>query len=378
MSLNVLSVAYPFAPVGVEPAGAAEQLLAHLDGALVAAGHRSVVVAAAGSRVAGELVPTPRIEAASAAARWLVQCRVREAIEQVLARERIDVIHLHGRDFNAYLPPWGPPALVTLHFPLDRHAPGALRPQRPLTWLQPVSSSQARRAQGDLGLLPPIENGVECARYPRLRKRGFAIVLGRVCRDKGFHHALDASRLAGVPLLVAGTATAWPEQRRYFVRELRPRLDRQRRWIGDLGGRRRRRLLAAARCLLAPSCAPETSCLVAMEALAAGTPVIAYPRGALADIVEHGITGYLVDGVASMAHAIHCAERIDPEACRRRARERFALENTIAAYVARYRTLAELAGAVAGEPRGPRGRAQAHRTRPVAALPARAPSQRLR
>jgi len=345
MKLTILSVAFPFARVSPDPLGGAEQVLAQLDRALVAAGHRSFVVAAAGSRVAGRLVSVPWVEPASDSARNIAHHAVRRAVERVLAQVRVDAIHLHGADFDLYLPPNGPPALVTLHLPLDWYGPAALRPQRPLTWLQPVSTTQARAAPSDVSLLPAIANGIDCDAFEPQRKLDCALVLGRVCAEKGFHDAIDACKLADVPLLAAGTVFPWPAHRRYFTYEVRPRLDARRRWIGAIGGRRKRRLLAAARCVLVPSRAAETSSLVAMEALAAGTPVIAYPNGALADLVEHGVTGYLVDGPASMARAIYCVDRIDPEACRRQARERFALEHTVAAYFRLYQRLAEIGGA---------------------------------
>ncbi len=105
-------------------------------------------------------------------------------------------------------------------------------------------------------------------------------------------------------------------------------------------GARKKRLLAQARCVLVPSKVAETSSLVAMEAIAAGTPVIAYRNGALPEIVEDGRTGWIVDGIDAMAAAIGATDRIDPEACRQRARERFALERMTGAYLARYAELA--------------------------------------
>ncbi|HZP67953.1 MAG TPA: glycosyltransferase [Rudaea sp.] len=341
MPLTVLNVAFPFAPVDEDPVGGAEQVLAALDRALVAQGHRSIVIAAAGSRTCGELVSFR----SDTHARAETHRAVRAAIDEVLTRRRIDLMHFHGTDFIDYLPPHGPAALVSLHLPLDWYPAHALQPRRPLVWLQPVSASQASRAERDLGFLPPIENGVDVAAFPRLRKRRYAIVLGRVCAEKGFHDAIEACKRAGVALLAAGQVFGWPEHRRYFEGEVLPRLDRERRFIGPVGGRRKRRLLAAARCLLVPSRAQETSSLVAMEALAAGTPVIAFRSGALPDIVEHGRTGFVVDNAAQMAAAIGRVATIDPQACRRAARERFPQERMVAAYLARYAQLAGCTGA---------------------------------
>ncbi|NHV87620.1 glycosyltransferase, partial [Escherichia coli] len=84
-----------------------------------------------------------------------------------------------------------------------------------------------------------------------------------------------------VPLLVAGALYPYPAHVDYFEREVRPLLDATRRFVGPVGFARKRRLLSAARCLLVPSLAAETSSLVAREAAACGTPVVAFPSGAL-------------------------------------------------------------------------------------------------
>jgi glycosyltransferase involved in cell wall biosynthesis len=126
----------------------------------------------------------------------------------------------------------------------------------------------------------------------------------------------------------------------FFQREIVPRLDGSRRFIGPVGFARKRRLLTAARCLLIPSLAPETSSLVAMEALACGTPIIAFPSGALPEIVEHGRTGFLVRDEQEMAEAIGAAGTLEPENCRMAARERFSIGRTIERYLELYRQLA--------------------------------------
>jgi glycosyltransferase involved in cell wall biosynthesis len=342
MSLTILSVAYPLAPVSPDCVGGAEQVLAQLDRALVAAGHRSIVVAQEGSRVAGTLVAIPAPSGAlDERAKAIAQAATRDAIAAARTRYPVDLVHLHGIDFDAYLPAPGVPVLATLHLPVSWYPVTALHPARPDTWLHCVSEAQYADAPVGGAMLPPIPNGIDVEAFAgRHAKRDFALTLGRICPEKGIHLALDAAHAAGIALLVAGEVFAYEAHQRYFDEEIRPRLDARRRFIGPVGFARKRRLLNAARCLLVPSLAPETSSLVAREALAAGTPVVAFPNGALRETIEHGRTGFLVDDVDAMAAAIGPCRRIDPATCRTVARERFDAPRMIAAYLDLYRRLA--------------------------------------
>jgi glycosyltransferase involved in cell wall biosynthesis len=341
--LTVLNIAYPFAPVGPDAVGGAEQVLSQIDAGLVRAGYRSIVVACEGSKTAGMLISVPRHDGPiDDAGRAEAHGRYRQAIETALHRWPVDVVHFHGIDFHRYLPRSDLPTLVTLHLPPSWYPAEIFQPDRPQTWLHAVSPSQHRACPPGARLLPPIENGVDVdGLAARHAKRRFGLCLGRICPEKGFHLALDAAKQADMPLLVAGEVFPYETHERYFREEIRPRLDRHRRFIGPVGWTHKRRLLSAARCLLVPSLAPETSSLVAMEALACGTPVVAFRAGALADIVEHGRTGFLVDSAAEMADAMGAASGLDPERCRETARTRFALDRTVARYLDRYHWLAQ-------------------------------------
>jgi glycosyltransferase involved in cell wall biosynthesis len=276
-----------------------------------------------------------------------MQQRFRDLIGRATERQRFDLVHMHSLDFHQYLPPEGPPVLVTLHLPPDWYPPDIFRPRRPKTWLQCVSASQLRKCPPSAALLPYIENGVAIDRYTTcVRKREFAVAVGRICPEKGFHLALDAAAEAGVPLIVAGKIFNYREHDEYFRNEMLPRMDGgSRRFIGPIGLPRKRRLLAAARCLLIPSLVPETSSLVAMEALACGTPVIAFRAGALPEIVEHGRTGFIVDNPREMAQAIRRAGEIQPSVCRAAARERFSADRMIGQYMSLYHRLARIGAA---------------------------------
>jgi glycosyltransferase involved in cell wall biosynthesis len=341
MSLTVLSVAYPLAPVSQDAVGGAEQMLSHLDHALVRAGHRSLVVASETSDVAGALIATPaEFGPLDDGARERAWARHRAAIARALDRFPVDLVHIHGHDFHHYLPPHGVPTLVTLHLPQFCYEAGALTPTRPGTWLHGVSSSQDRELPQGPWLLPPIENGVPVsALQARHAKRPFALMLARVCHEKGIHLAIEAAKAADMTLLIAGSVYEYPEHRRYFREEVEPRLDARRRFIGAVDFRRKRRLMTAAQCVLVPSLVPETSSLVAREALACGTPVVAFRCGALPETIEGGVTGFLVDNADEMAEAIRRAPSLDPQACRRAACERFSLERMAGRYFDLYRDL---------------------------------------
>ena len=351
MSLSVLSIAYPLAPVSPDAAGGSEQILSLLDRTLVQNGHRSVVIACRGSSVAGTLVeaPLPAGEL-NDAVRERAQERYPILIERALDRWSFDLVHMHSLDFHSYLPPPGVPVLVTLHLPPDWYPESIFRLTRPDTWLHCVSASQQRCCPPTGILMGHIANGVPVERLRFLkRKRNFALALGRICPEKGFHLALDAASDAGVPAVIAGEIFRYRAHQDYFSSEIGPRLDRGNsarnavkpaRFLGPVGFARKRRLLAAARCLLTPSLVPETSSLVSMEAIASGTPVIAFASGALPEIVEHGRTGFIVRDAREMAEAIRQVGSIDPAECRRAACERFSADRMIREYLSRYELLA--------------------------------------
>jgi len=341
MTRMVLSVAYPFAAVGAGAVGGAETILTSLEGALVGRGWGSVVVARSGSVCAGRLLAT-------AVPKGVITEEVREevlrrhqaGIDRALATERIDVVHMHGIDFDRYRLPEGMPVLVTLHLPPSWYPEGI--------WALPVNyrlvcvsgTQRAACPTGPRERLTVVENGVELPEMERLSpRRKYAVIMSRICPEKNLHAGIDAARAAGVPVVLAGEVFPYAEHLRYFREEIEPRLRDGVRFVGGGGGAEKTRLLARSRCLLLPTLAPETSSLVAMEAMAVGTPVVGYRSGAVPEVVEEGRTGFLVRDVAEMASAIGRAGEIDPEVCRRVAGERFSLERMVGGYVGLYQEM---------------------------------------
>lgn len=344
MSLTVLSIAFPFAPVGPYGVGGAEKILGELDAALVAEGHRSVVVACAGSLVAGELFAAPMPERAlisDSDRRWH-RWRFQAAIDRALAKHNVDLIHMHGMDFDQHVLPPDIPVLVTLHVPIQWYSPEVWTAFAGRVQFQCVSESQRRTCARILGEVAVVENGVALPNIRLEREReNFALALGRICPEKNVHEALEAGTLAGTQVLVGGHVFPYREHGEYFHDKVQPLMNGEagHRFLGPIETERRQRLLARAKCLLHPTIAPETSSLVAMEALAVGTPVIAYRSGALPDIIEDGVTGFLVDNVEQMADAIKRVGQIRPEDCRAVAEKRFSRDRMIHDYFNLYEAM---------------------------------------
>jgi glycosyltransferase involved in cell wall biosynthesis len=325
MKHTILSVAYPMTDVGADAVGGSEQILTILDRTLTAAGHHSVVIAAEGSKIAGTLIGSPRAKRKlnDSVRDWARQIHQR-LIQEALAKYSVDLVHMHSLDFHSYVPSSAVPVLATLHLPPDWYPGGVFHLKRKNFRMNCVSWSQHRCCPRSPLLLRPIPNGVDVDRLRgKSAKRKFALAMGRICPEKGFHLALDAAHKAGIELLLAGQVFPYESHLKYFKTEIVPRLDKLRRFVGPLRFGRKKRLLAQAQCLVIPSTVAETSSLVAMESFACGTPVVAFRSGALPEIVEHGRTGFVVSDVREMAQALLKVNRLDSEACRAAAQSRF-------------------------------------------------------
>lgn len=343
MSLTVVSVAYPLAPVGPDSVGGAEQLQCLLDHALVEGGHESIVIAARGSQTAGRLIELP----ASAEGELTPQVhrqaieQVRMLLSQVLERTHVDVVHMHGVDFPDYWPVTAVPLMATMHLPLSWYPASVFRSKRPNTLLCCVSKSQRSQCPPAHINVTSVLNGIRVQSCSGTsHKSDYALVLSRICEEKGIHLALRAARSGNFPLLIAGQVFGYPEHLRYYEQEIIPLLDPMRRFIGPATLAQKRPLLSEARCLLVPSLVEETSSLVTMEALASGTPVIAFRRGALPELIQHGRTGFLVENEREMADAIHYIDDINPDDCRQYAWRHFSSDRCVAEYFALYEKLA--------------------------------------
>jgi glycosyltransferase involved in cell wall biosynthesis len=196
-----------------------------------------------------------------------------------------------------------------------------------------VSISDADRIAG-LDYVATVHHGVDLTRLPFTRDAGPGLVaFGRIHPDKGIHTAIEIARLAGRPLTICGIV----QDERYFTEQVAPHIDGdQVVFLGAVGPRRRAEILGASTALLHPIAFDEPFGLSVVESMICGTPVVAYPRGSMPEIVEDGVTGLLARGVPDAAAAVDRASDFDRGACRRAALQRFGVRRMVDAYLRVY------------------------------------------
>ena len=163
---------------------------------------------------------------------------------------------------------------------------------------------------------------------------GYLLFLGRIHPDKGAHTAIEVARRAGMPLVIAGIV----QDEGYFRELVEPHIDGERvRFLGPVGPAERDRLLGGAAALLHLIAFEEPFGLSVVESLATGTPVIATPLGSLPELIRHGATGFLVNGVDDAVAAVGAIPTLDRSACRRDAETRFSDDRMVDDYEALFR-----------------------------------------
>jgi glycosyltransferase involved in cell wall biosynthesis len=340
--LRIAMLAPPWIPIPPPGYGGIEAVVALLTEALVARGHDVELFCAPGSRSSATVRPLLDQAYPNSIGRALF-----EADHVALAFAAIDMAGRRGEPFDVTHDHTGATALAmadrldvplvhTVHGPFDNDT-GAFYARHGAKGMTVcISHAQARSAPEGASIGAVVHNPIDVDSWPAgLEKDDYLLWVGRIVPEKGPHRAIRVAHAAGRRLILAGPVQ--PGYETFFATEVEPHIDgSQIGYIGEVGGANKRRLFANAYAFLMPIRWPEPFGMVIVEALAAGTPVLAFAHGAAPEIVDHGETGFLVDDEDEMAAMVAKVGEIAPEKCREAAR-RWAPDTIAASYEGVYR-----------------------------------------
>jgi glycosyltransferase involved in cell wall biosynthesis len=201
-----------------------------------------------------------------------------------------------------------------------------------------VSISDADR-HPDLEYVATVHHGIDLGEFTyRAEPGAYLLFFGRIHPDKGAREAIEIAARAGLPLVMAGVV----HDEAYYRLHVEPHLDGERvRYVGSVGPHDRDRLLGEARALLHPIEFAEPFGLSVVEAMACGTPVIAFCRGSMPELIRNGHNGFLVDGVEGAVEAVSLLDRVDRAHCRRWVEDHFQVDRMVDGYLDVYRHVLE-------------------------------------
>ncbi len=320
--MKILHLGPLWYPVSRDAAGGRETWLAGLIGALEKLGCQNTLLAAGDSVTQAKLIPVVSrnlVALMKEGSAW--ESAYYQEHQLMLALEHaveFDIVHSHlspnvfsfpGRVLHTqHSPVWGDFQWFVKH--------------HPDLWINTVSEFQARRLR-DAGArrVFVIPNGIDVGAFTFHARGAGLVFLGRIESVKGPDLAVQIARQLNLPLTLAGPIV----DNDLFEKSIKPYLDEQIRYIGVVNHAQKNKLFGEAGCALLPFRGPEPFGLVSIEAMACGTPVVALANGALPEVVEPGITGYLTHNEEELAALVGPALQLDRAKIRARAAERFDL-----------------------------------------------------
>jgi glycosyltransferase involved in cell wall biosynthesis len=323
--------------------GGTERIVSYLTEELVRQGHEVTLFASGDSKTAAQLA-----SCCSKALRLHDNGLINRDAPLILMLERAlgaasgqyDVIHSH-LDFLSF--PMSrrshAPVVTTLHGRLD--LPELVPIFDEYAEMPVVSISDAQRTP-----LPAanwsgtVYHGIPKDLYSYHSGTGsYLAFLGRISPEKCPDHAIEIAKRVGMPLRIA--AKVDPADREYFNRKIERLLEHPLiEYVGEITDAEKNDFLGDAAALVCPYDWPEPFGLVLIEAMACGTPVLAYRRGSIPEIIDHGVTGYICDNLTELAQAVSALPLIDRTRCREVFERRFTVERMVRDYVHLYERMA--------------------------------------
>jgi glycosyltransferase involved in cell wall biosynthesis len=338
--MRIALVAPPFICVPPDKYGGTELFIGHLAVGLNKLGHEAVVYTNGESQVPVErrwLYPESE---------WPISGEIHGSLKDMNhtawavgdAQQDCDIIHLNNAPGLSLSRFTDRPMVYTIHHP---HEPALSEYYQYYRDLYYVTISNFQRLREKLRLSRTIHHGIDFDKYRLVEdKQPYLAFIGRIAPVKGTHLAIAAAKQVGVKLKIAGEIQ--PLFQDYFDREIRPHIDgRNVEYVGEADLDAKNELLGNALAMLFPIQWDEPFGLVTIEAMACGTPVIAFPGGSVPEIVENGISGWVCDSVDTMAEKILSAGQLRPADVRAYAEHKFSVDRMVREYEALYSEILE-------------------------------------
>ena len=343
--LRIAMLAPPWISVPAPGYGGVESVVSTLTEALVRRGHAVTLFCAPGSASGASVVTLLDESHPDEIERSLYEVdhvgRAFDEIDGTSGGDGFDVVHDHcGFTGLAMANRIGTPLVHTLHGPFTPQTAAFYARHGHKGTLVGISRAQLMSAPPGLAPIDSIPNPIDLRAWPLQERKGdYLLWIGRMTPEKGPHRAIAAAGAVDVPLVLAGVIQ--PGQQPFFDQEVAPHIDGDRvRFVGEVSGSAKRSLFAQARGLLMPIRWNEPFGMVMVEALACGTPVIAFREGAAKELVIDGKTGFLVNDERAMADAIGQLSRIGARDCRAWVSAHCDVAVVAAAYERTYRSVA--------------------------------------
>jgi len=339
--LRIAQVAPLYEAVPPRLYGGTERVVAHLANSLVELGHEVTLFSSADAQTRAALVPVrdqairldPAPLKSDLAAHLSMIAEVRRRADE------FDVIHFHTDMIHfPFFERRAEHTLTTLHGRLDLKDLSAVYRRWPQFPLVSISDSQ-RAPLADANWMATVQHGLCAGAYDfHPRPDGYLAFLGRISPEKRPDRAIAIAQAAGKRLKIAAKVDSVDQT--YFEEKIEPLLDLPMiDFVGEIGDAEKSDFLGRAEALLFPIDWPEPFGLVMIEAMACGTPVIAFDCGSAPEVVEDGLTGFVVKDLAEAVEAVSRVRGLDRHAIRRRFEQRFSGIAMAERYVAIYNRL---------------------------------------
>jgi glycosyltransferase involved in cell wall biosynthesis len=341
--LRIAQVAPLWTQIPPSKYGGIELIVYHLAERMMKKGHDVTLFAAGDSKTSAKLVSVTKDSLLKQGIPWKFQYydiyNITEALKMAMAK-KFDIVHTHLDLTEIFFSQFFPvPVLHTIHNPLyitnvkkptAKHRLLLLKKFRDNNYIA-ISKSQKKLCPYRLNFLKVIYNGMEVKNFKFNPKSGdYFLWTARIDKYKGIENAIEIAEKTGIKLVLAGRLEEFNKE--YFKEKIKPRLGKNIKFIGEYSKNEKSKIFGGAKALLYPILWHEPFGLVMTEAMACGTPVIAFDRGSVSEVVKDGKTGFVVNTVPQAVKAVEKIDTIKREDCRRWVEDKFSVEKMVDEY----------------------------------------------